>query len=138
QRILALLDGSDSPVYSMSTHGENGIAAAGRAPVQARSSPTEQPGKTPAADRQFDPKRPPRPPHRPSGAQHVGCTPADRAEANYRRRRRAAGRKEYQKETGSFTGRGGTPTLDATRQYSLPTEQDKADALNPPHHRPLR
>jgi len=28
QRILALLDGSDSPAYSMSTHGENGIAAA--------------------------------------------------------------------------------------------------------------
>jgi len=61
QRILALLDGSDPPVYSMSTHGENGIAAAGRAPVQARSSPAGQPGKTPAADRQFDPGRPPRP-----------------------------------------------------------------------------
>ena len=53
QRILALLDGSDPPVYSMSTHGENGIAAAGRAPVQAPPSPAAQPGKTPAADRQF-------------------------------------------------------------------------------------
>jgi hypothetical protein len=27
----------------------------------------------------------------------------------------------------------GHSRLDTTRQYSLPTEQDKTDALNPPH-----
>jgi site-specific recombinase XerD len=32
----------------------------------------------------------------------------------------------------------GHSRLDTTRQYSLPTEQDKAWRAEPPHHRPLR
>jgi hypothetical protein len=85
QLILALLDGSDSPVYSMSTHGEKGIA--GLAVHQSRLGHHQQDSQ--AKHRQLTGSLiqggRPAPLIGPSGAQHVGCTPADRAEAHYRR-----------------------------------------------------